>query len=137
MSFDPEHDRHETLLKALHRIALAIEHGVKQMSAETQALADLSNAVTAVGTAATNEIAALRAALAAQGVDNSPEIEQRVTALQNLAASLTAPLPTAAPGVTAAPTITAMDPTTGPAAGGTSVTLTGLGFKNASAVTVN
>lgn len=136
MSFNHEQDRHDALIAVLHRIALALEHGVKLMSAETQALADLANAVTAIGLAINNEIAALKAALANAGVDNSPEIEQRVTTLNTLANSLTASLPTAAPGVTPAPTITGMTPTTGPTAGGTSVTLTGLGFKNASGVTV-
>lgn len=133
MSFNHEQDRHDALIHVLTRIAEGIEY---MANAETQALADLSTAVTAVGTAITAEIAELKVALGNAGVDNSPEIEQRVSTLTGLAASLTASLPATPPAVTAAPTITGMTPTTGPAAGGTSVTLTGIGFKNASAVAV-
>lgn len=141
MSFNHEQDRHDALLiaidKAAHRIATAITEGLKAMAnAETQALADLSNAITAIGLAITNEIAALQTALGAAGVDNSPAIEASVTKLNSLTSSLTASLPTPPPAVVPAPTVTAISPTSGPIAGGTSVTLTGIGFKTATGVTV-
>ena len=137
MSFDPAGDRHDALIEALHHIATTIENGFKHMAdAETQALADLSTAVTAIGTAVTNEIAALQTAIGQAGVNNSPAIEASVAKLNALASSLTSSLPAPAQGVTPAPSITAMTPTTGPAAGGTTVTLTGIGFKAATGVTV-
>jgi len=42
---------------------------------EAQALADLATAVSSVGDAIAAEIAALQAALTAQGIDHSPAIE--------------------------------------------------------------
>jgi IPT/TIG domain len=141
MSFDPERDRHDDLLnaihKAAHQISNAITEGFKAMAnAETQALADLANAVTAIGLAITNEIGALQAALGAAGVDNSPAIEASVTKLNSLTSSLTASLPVPPPTVVPAPTVTAIAPAVGPIAGGTTVTLTGIGFKTATGVTV-
>jgi hypothetical protein len=141
MSFDPERDRHDDLLKAIQAaartIATAITEGFTHMAnAETQALADLSNAVTAIGLAITNEIGALQTALGAAGVDNSPAIEVSVAKLNGLTASLTASLPVTPPATVPAPTVTAITPTSGPIAGGTTVTLTGIGFKTATAVTV-
>lgn len=137
--FHPEDERHNSLIeaigKAAHAISSAITEGFKHMAnAETQALADLSAAITAIGNAISKEIAALQSALAAQGVDNSPEIQQRVQTLNGLAANLTASLPVvpAAPK----PTVTAVTPSTGPVAGGTSVTLTGIGFTGATDVSV-
>lgn len=104
MPFHPEQERHDALLaaidKAAHRIATALTEGFKHMAdAQTQALADLSQAVTNIGTAITAEIAALQAALAANvpPVNDSPAIETAVTNLNNLAASLTASIPPAAP----------------------------------------
>ena len=104
MSFHPDQDRHDDLMQAIHKaahtIATAITEGFKLMAdVEAQALADLSAAVTNIGTAITAEIAALQAALAnnVPPVDHSPAIETAVTNLNTLAASLTASLPPATP----------------------------------------
>ncbi len=99
---------------AAHLIATTIEKGFAHMAdAETQALADLSTAITNIGNAIAAEITALQAALAAATppVDNSPAIEAAVTNLNNLTASLKASVPGAsqpsgasAPPPAAAPT---------------------------------
>lgn len=88
--------------RAAHTIAHALTEGFRTMAdVEAQALADLTTAVSNIGTAITAEIAALKAALAASTppVDHSPAIEASVTTLNNLAASLTASLPPATPAV--------------------------------------
>lgn len=98
MSFHPNSDRHDELVRALHRIATSIEKGFIHMAdVEAQALADLSAAVTAIGDAVAAEIGALQTALANAGVNNSPAIEASVTQLNTLAANLKASLPAAAP----------------------------------------
>lgn len=137
--FDPADRRSEDIIGAIHAaahaIATAITEGLKHMAnAETQALADLSAAITAIGLAISNEIAALQTALGNAGVDNSPAIEASVAQLKGLTANLTASLPVTT--VPPAPTITGMQPTSGPIAGGTTVTLQGIGFKTATGVTV-
>ena len=106
--FHQEQEQHDELITAIGRAAHLIANAIKDSAmSEAQALADLSTAVTNLGTAITAEIAALQAALAANvpPVDNSPAIETAVTNLNNLAASLTAsiPVPTPPP-VTPAPT---------------------------------
>jgi hypothetical protein len=139
--FDPADRRSDDIIEAIHAaahvVATAITEGLKHMAnAEAQALADLSAAITAIGLAITNEIGALQTALGAAGVDNSPAIEASVSKLNGLTASLTASLPATPPATVAAPTVTAISPTSGPIAGGTVVTLTGIGFKAATGVTV-
>lgn len=129
MSFDPHQDRHEALIHVLTRIAKGIEHMADKQS---QALTDLNNAVTNIGAAIAAEIAALQAALSAQGVDDSPQIETAVTNLNNLAGSLKASVTTPV----APPTVTAVSPSTGPAAGNTTVTVSGTGFTGETGVTV-
>lgn len=106
MSFNVERDRHEALIAVLTRIAEGIEI---MADVEAQALADLTTAVTNIGTAITAEIAALKAALAGATppVDHSPAIEAAVTNLNNLAASLTASLPPATAPAAAPATPTA------------------------------
>jgi hypothetical protein len=80
------------------------------------------------------EITALQNAINAQGVNNSPAIEASVANLRALIGTLNASV---APPVTATgPVIASASPTSGPVAGGTSVTLTGTGFTSASGVTV-
>jgi hypothetical protein len=106
------------------------------MAAEDQALADLSAAVTTLGTAVAAEITALQAALAKQGVDNSPAIEKAVSNISALVNSLTNSLPTTGGGTPTAPAITTLSPNTGPAAGGTTVNATGTGFTGATDVSV-
>lgn len=139
MSFNNELDRHNDLLETIRaasvRIAKALTEGFAHMaSAETQALADLSAAVTAIGTAVTLEIGALQTALSNAGVNNSPAIEASVQNLTQMASQLTASLPVVK--ATPAPTVTAISPNTGPVAGGTPVTLTGIAFTGATGVMV-
>lgn len=98
MSFHPEQERHDALLEAIHRaahlVSTAITEGFKHMAdTEAQAIADLTAAVTSIADAVAGEIAALQAALSAQGVDHSPAIETAVTNLNNLTASLKASVP--------------------------------------------
>ncbi len=69
-------------------------------STEDQALADLSQAISDIGTAVVAEIAALQAAINNQGVNNSPAIEASVQKIKDLAATLTNSL---APQVTTPP----------------------------------
>ena len=96
---DPSERHHEAMVEAIHqasrRIVHALEQGFQIMADETQALADLTAAITAIGDAVTTEIAALTAALANAGVNNSPAIETAVANLNNLTASLKASLPPA------------------------------------------
>lgn len=99
---------------------------------QAQALTDLNNAVTNIGAAIAAEIAALQAALTNQGVDDSPAIETAVTNLNNLAASLKASVTTPV----APPTVASITPATGPAAGGTTVTVSGAGFTGETGVTI-
>src|ERR1700743_898456 len=90
---------------------------------ESQALADLQSAVTDITAAVAAEITALQNAINAQGVNNSPAIEASVTNLRNLIGTLNASI--APPPAATAPVVSSMTPTSGPAAGGTSVTITG------------
>jgi hypothetical protein len=125
----------EAIGRAAHHIAFTLKEGFAHMAnAETQALADLSAAVTAIGTAVTAEIAALMAALGSAGVNNSPAIEASVASLNQLASQLTASLPVVK--ATPAPTVTGMVPSSGPVAGGTTVTLTGIAFTGDTGVKV-
>ena len=99
--------------KAAHLISHAITEGFKLMaSVEDQALADLSGAITGIGTAIAAEITALQAAINAQGVNNSPAIEASVQKIKDLTATLnnslapqvaTPPASAAAPAPTPAP----------------------------------
>lgn len=135
--FDPTERRSDDLLaaidKASRRISTAITEGFKHMAdKQSQALTDLNNAVTNLGDAIAAEIAALQAALSAQGVDDSPQIETAVTNLNNLTASLKASVTTPA----APPTVASISPSTGPAAGGTTVTVSGAGFTGETGVTI-
>jgi len=131
--FDPS-DRHsEDMIKAIHeashRIAHAITEGFQLMAnAETQALADLSQAVVDLGTTVAAEINALQAAINAQGVNNSPAIEASVANIRSLIGGLnasvtaasstagtTAPSPTPATPATPAPAVAAATATPAPA----------------------
>jgi hypothetical protein len=102
MSWKEPAERHsdaliEAIEAAAHRIATAILEGFKSMAdPQAQALADLTAAITNIGTAIAAEISALQTALAAGGVNDSPAIEAAVTNLNALTASLTASLPPAA-----------------------------------------
>jgi len=121
MSFDRERDQHDDTLKALYHIAHTITEGFQLMAnAETQALADLSQAVVDLGTAVAAEINALQAAINAQGVNNSPAIEASVANIRSLIGGLnasvtaasstagtTAPSPTPATPATPAPAVAA------------------------------
>lgn len=111
--FDSSDRRSDDVVHAIHEaahlIATAIREGFNHMaSVEDQALADLTNAVTNLGTAITAEIAALQDALGKAGVDNSPAIEKAVSNISALTNSLTnsipAPAPAPAPAPTPAPT---------------------------------
>ena len=98
MSWKEPSERHnDAVVSAIHEaarhIATALTQGFTLMADETKALADLVAAVSSVGDAITAEIAALTAALANQGVDNSPAIEASVTKLNDLTAGLKASLP--------------------------------------------
>lgn len=102
---------------------------------EAQALTDLQSAVTDIGTAIATEITALQNAINAQGVNNSPAIEASVANMRALIGTLNqsvAPPAPPAPG----PVVSSISPSSGPIAGGTSVTLTGTGLTGASGVTV-
>jgi hypothetical protein len=102
---DPASVSHDALIAALHeastRITHAITQGFKYMAdAQTQALADLSAAVTAMAneiTVAVNEIASLIAANQNVQPDDSAAIEAQVTAIKNATSALTAAIPPAAP----------------------------------------
>ncbi len=106
MAWKSESERHhdalcEAIGHAAHRISTAITEGFKLMaSTEDQALADLSQAISDIGTAVVAEIAALQAAINNQGVNNSPAIEASVQKIKDLAATLTNSL---APQVTTPP----------------------------------
>jgi hypothetical protein len=134
MSMNPELDRHEAILGALHLIAKEIRH---MANTEAQALADLQSAVTDLGAAIAAEITALQNAMNAQGVNNTPAIEASVTNIRSLIGGLNASIAaTTTTPPAAAPVITSISPTSGPLAGGTSVTVTGTGLTKASGVTV-
>lgn len=136
MSFNPEQDRHDELVRTLTRIAKGIESMAAAVNQEAQAITDLQSAISAIGTAIAAEIVALQAAMNAQGVNNTPAIEASVANIKAMTAtlnnSLAAPAPPPAPVL---PVLTAIAPTSGPAAGGTAVVLTGTGFTGATAVT--
>jgi hypothetical protein len=123
--FDPS-DRHsedliQAIYEAAHIIAHAITEGFQLMAnAETQALADLQQAVVDLGTAVAAEINALQAAINAQGVNNSPAIETSVANIRSLIGGLntsvaaasstagtTAPSPTPATPASPAPAVAA------------------------------
>jgi hypothetical protein len=102
---------------------------------EAQTRTDLQASISAVGTAIAAEIVALQAAMNAQGVNNSQAIEKSVQKIKDLTFTLNNDL--AAPDKAlplAGPVVTSLSPTSGPAAGGTKVTLTGTGFTGAKAV---
>src|ERR1700743_551479 len=103
---------------------------------ESQALADLQSAVVDITTAVAAEITALQNALNAQGVNNSPAIEASVANLRALIGSLNQSVNAANPPAPAAPAVASISPSSGPVAGGTSVTLTGTGLTGATGVTV-
>jgi hypothetical protein len=137
--FDRDQARHEDLIEvvreASRHIATAIKEGFIHMAdVEAQALADLQSAVTDLGTAIAAELVALQAAMNAQGVNNSPAIETSVSNIRNMIASLKTSA-SGTPPTVAGPAVTSLDVTSGPVAGGTTVTLTGTGFTGASAVT--
>ena len=100
MSWKEPAERHsDAMVEAIHaasrHIVTALKEGFELMaSVEDKALADLTAAISSIGDAITAEIAALTAALANQGVDNSPAIEASVTKLTDLTAGLKASLPT-------------------------------------------
>jgi hypothetical protein len=97
---------------------------------EAQALADLQQAVTDIGTAIAAEILALQNAMNAQGVNNTPAIEASVQKIRDLVGALNQSL--TPPVVTpAAPTITSLSPSTGSVNGGDTVTVAGTGLTGA------
>lgn len=109
MSWKEPADRHnDAIVEAIHaasrHIATALKEGFQLMAdAQTQALADLSAAVSAMATAVTaavNEIATLIAANQNIQPDDSAAIEAQVTAIKTATAALTAAVPTPAPAVT-------------------------------------
>lgn len=102
---------------------------------EAQALTDLQSAVTDIGAAIAVEITALQNAINAQGVNNSPAIEASVTNIRALIGTLNQSVAPAAPPASG-PVVSSISPSSGPIAGGTSVTLTGTGLTGASGVTV-
>jgi hypothetical protein len=126
----------EAIQHAAHRISNALTEGFNHMAnAEATALADLQAAVVDIGTAIAAEITALQNAINAQGVNNSPAIEASVSKMRDMIGALKAS--TAPPVVTpVVPAVASISPTSGPVAGGTSVTLTGTGLTGASGVTV-
>ena len=127
----------EAIGHAAHRISTAIKEGFQLMAdTEAQALADLQSAITGIGTAIAAEVVALQAAMNAQGVNNSPAIEASVQKIKDMTAvlnnSLAAPVPPPPPAL---PEVASLSPTSGPAAGGTLVTITGANFTGATQVT--
>src|ERR1700678_3986837 len=144
MSFDPQQDRHDSLVhhillldRALHRIATALEKGFEHMAnQEAQALTDLQTAISQIGTAIAAEVVALQAAMNAQGINNTPAIEASVANIKAMTVTLNNSLAAPAPPPPAPlPVLTALSPTSGDAGGGTAVVLTGTGFTGATAVT--
>jgi hypothetical protein len=103
---------------------------------ETQALADLQQGVADIGTAIAAEITALQNAMNAQGVNNTPAIEASVQKIKDLTFALNQSLAPPPPPPPAVPVVAALSPTSGPIAGGTSVTATGTGFTGATGVSV-
>ncbi len=101
---------------------------------ESTALTDLQSAVTDIGTAIAAEIVALQAAINAQGVNNSPAIEAAVTNMRSMIGALKTSAG-GTPPVLAPVTVDSISPSSGPVAGGTTVTITGTGLTGASAVT--
>lgn len=94
-NFDPVRDQHEQLMQAIHgaahHVATAITEGFKLMvDVQAQALADLNTAVSGIADAVSTATAALQAALANAGVNDSAAIEAEVTKLNDLAAALKA-----------------------------------------------
>lgn len=107
--------------------------GAPPVNQEAQALADLQAAITSIAAAIAAEIVALQAAMNAQGVNNTPAIEASVAQIKALTQSLTQSL-SPPPPPPAIPVLTSLDVSSGPAAGGTTVTLTGTGFTGATGV---
>ena len=111
--FDPSDRRNGDVIEAIghaaHTIAHALKEGFELMaSVEDKALADLTAAITTLGTAITAEIAALQTALANAGVDNSPAIEKAVDNISALTNSLTNslnPAPATPPAASTASTL--------------------------------
>jgi hypothetical protein len=108
---------------------------------QATSLADLSTAINNIADAIAAEIQALQNALnagATQQPNDAAAIEGQVAKLNQLTAALKAPLVPITPvnPVAVAPVVTSISPTSGPDAGGTSVTLTGTGLTGAIAVTV-
>lgn len=114
--FDPTERRSDDLIAAIHeasrRIAIAITQGFNHMAdAQTQALADLTTAVSGIADAISAEITALQAAVSAAGniqPDDSQAIEAQVTKLNTLTAALKTSV---APPVTAPPVVSPATPT--------------------------
>ena len=126
--FDPSERHSEDLIQAIAEAARHISHAITEgfklmANAETQALADLSQAVVDLGTAVAAEINALQAAINAQGVNNSPAIEASVANIRSLigglntsvtAASSAAGTPTPTPSPATSPAVAAATPTPTP-----------------------
>jgi len=109
--FDPSERHSDAMVQAIqhaaHTVATAIREGFALMAdVQAQALADLSDAITKLGVAIQAEIEALQAALAKAGVDDSAEIEQRVSQISALTNALTNSIPPATPApAPAAPSV--------------------------------
>lgn len=138
MSWKEPSERHnDAVVEAIHdasrHIATAIREGFAHMAdAQTKALADLDAAILSIGNAISAEIAALQEALSNSGQpDDSGQIEASVSKLNDLAAALKASIPQKA-----APVVTTLSPTSGPAAGGTSISISGSGLTGTTSVTV-
>ena len=93
MSFDPTQERHEAILHALHSIAKEFKH---MADIETQALADLTAAVTAIADASAALVQALKTAAGnTPAVNNSPAIEAEAARLLQIASDMKAAIPAA------------------------------------------
>ena len=134
---EPAERHNDAIIEAIHaasrHIASSIEKGFKHMAdAQTKALADLDAAILSIGNAISAEIAALQEALSnSDQPDDSGQIEASVSKLNDLAAALKASIPQKA-----VPVVSTLSPTSGPAAGGTSISISGSGLTGATGVTV-
>lgn len=121
MSWKEPSERHsdaiiEAIDKASHRVATAIEKGFIHMAdVQAQALQDLSVAVANLSNAVADELAALTAALAAQGIDDSPQIEASVGNINNLVTQLKNSVAPSVPTGVTTPGVTTTAPAAAPA----------------------
>ena len=133
---DHPHHHHEDYLRELHEIAEQLLHEQRRLVANTNALTAAVSANEAAVAANTTAVEAVVAAI--NNADDQVAVDAATSAIEasttQVTASTTA-LDTAIAPPAVEPTVSGISPTSGPAAGGTPVTVTGSAFTGATAVT--